>query len=145
MAGRPPKPVEQKRRAGNPGKRPLPSRTSLAVVPAVARPQAMSLGALDAFELVMERGVHWLGETDLPTLVLLRQVLEKRDQVEHTDLKLWIELTKTAHGLLAQCGFDPASRSKLGLAEVTAKSKLEKLRERRDRNSPEVGVEDDGG
>jgi len=135
--GRPPKPVEQKRKLGNPGKRALP-KGNLAVVPAAPRPEAMTLSAAEAFERVLDQGVHWLGATDLPTLVLLRQVLEKRDQVESTDLKMWVELTKTAHSLLAQCGFDPASRSKLGLAEVKAMSKMEQLRAARNQRAAEV-------
>jgi hypothetical protein len=116
----------------------LPSG-NLAVVPATPRPEAMQLSALDAFEAVLEQGVHWLGATDLPTLVLLRQVLEKRDAVEAHDLRMWVELTKTAHQLLAQCGFDPASRSKLGLAEVKAMSKMEMLRAARDKHTAEMG------
>lgn len=136
--GRPPKPVEQHKRTGTF----RPDRHgSLAVVAQVERHEAFQPGsALDVLEAVLDRGVAWLGSTDAPTLVLLRQVLEKRDLVESTDLKQWIELTKLAHQLLAQCGFDPASRSRLGLAEVSAKSKLEKLRERR--QAP-VGQQDD--
>jgi hypothetical protein len=124
----------------------LPSVGSMALVPQMDRhPAFQGTSAPEILERVLDQGVAWLGQTDLPTIVLLRQVLEKRDQVEATDLKMWVELTKTAHQLMAQCGFDPASRSKLGLAEVSAKSKLEKLRERRDSNTAPVGDSDQPG
>lgn len=135
--GRPPKPIEQKRRLGNPGKRALPKKSSLVLVPAVPRHEAIELSAADAFERVLEQGVHWLAATDLPTLALLREVLERREEIAH-DVSKWVELTKLAHSLLAQCGFDPAARAKLGLAEVRAMSKMEQLRAARERRTAEV-------
>lgn len=127
--GRPPKPTEQKRKLGNPGRRQLPSG-SLAVVPVQSRHLGMELSALEAVEMVLDEGVVWLGQSDVPTIVALREVLAKREQIESTDLKLWIELTKAATSLMSQLGFDPTARARLGLAEIKAASKLDQLKGR---------------
>jgi hypothetical protein len=136
-AGRPPKPLEQKRRTGNPGKRPLPG-SSLAVVAAVS-PEPAFLDPFEVMVSVLEQGAPWLAATDATKLAMLRETLEERSvvraQVMETgspDLRKALrELDKQAASLLSECGFDPAARSRLGLAEVKAASKLEELRAKR--------------
>ena len=150
-AGRPPKPVEQKRRTGNPGKRALPSSGSLAVVPAV-EPAPLERPAAEIFGQVLSDGVHWLAVTDSPTLVILREQLEEREVLraivlEHgraDDRKALRDLEKAIRESLSACGFDPAARTRLGLAEVKAKSKLEEIRDRQHRRAAEVANPDNG-
>jgi hypothetical protein len=132
--GRPPKPTEEKRRLGNPGGRALtPAGAELAVVPPLPATLADQTPA-EALEKVMQRGVHWLAETDGPAVALLRELLEERGELKAAidagvgDRKALRDVDKQAIALLAQLGFDPASRSRLGLAEVKAASKLEGIR-----------------
>lgn len=135
--GRPPKPAEQKRRTGNPGGRALPAVASLAVVPAMDA--APELDAAATVAAVLAEGVHWIAQTDAPSVVMLKELLEERvmlrDQVMSLPFckdrsKALRDLDKAVSERLSALGFDPAARSRLGLAEVRAKSKLEELRER---------------
>ena len=62
-AGRKPKPSEQKRRTGNPGKRALtPTAELVAVAPVDAA--AVELTPLAALERSLLAGRHWLAESD---------------------------------------------------------------------------------
>jgi len=136
--GRPPKPVEQKRKTGTlrPGRTPG-GGAALAAVPAVQLeptemdPHASMLSVLDA-------GAPWLASTDAPKLSLLRESLEERAVVRElvmagggkemrTALR---ELDKQIQSLMSELGFDPAARARLGLAEVTAASRLSQIRDR---------------
>jgi hypothetical protein len=144
--GRPPKPVEEKRRLGNPGKRALPTSGALAIVEPIGKTMA-DWSALDAFDQVMSDGVNWLARTDAPTLALLREMLEERQVLRAAvlagagDRRQLRELDKQIAERLSALGFDPAARSRLGLAEVKRVSKLEELR----RVASPVVNENDGG
>ena len=132
--GRPPKPVEQHRKSGT--FRADRHGAALAVVPPVdALPHEVS--AADAFAQVMADGVAWLARTDAPALALLRSLLEEREELRASATagstearKALRDVDKLIVGLLSQLGFDPASRARLGLAEVKAKSVLESLRDK---------------
>jgi hypothetical protein len=144
--GRPPKPIEQKRRTGNPGKRPLPASGSLAVVPAVAAADH-ELSVDEALDRVLGAGVHWLARTDGPTIALLRDAVEDYAQLRGTPgvpPKEVREARAQVMALLSQLGFDPTSRSRLGLAEVKAQSKLEEIRARRGQQTEVVDGNVDG-
>lgn len=129
-AGRPPKPVEQKRRLGNPGKRPLPSK--LAAVPAL-NSRWENRSVTNAIEAVLEQGSTWLATTDEPVIAALRDASEDYERLRNNNgsgkdiREARLEVTR----LLSTLGFDPTSRSKLGLAEVKAASTLDKLRAKR--------------
>ena len=125
VKGRPPKPIEQKRRTGNPGGRPLPS--NLAVVPA-ADADGWELSVGDALARVLEAGVPWLASTDNPTLSLLADAIETHERAKHGSVRDQIAAQENVAKLLAQLGFDPTARSRLGLAEVRTRSKLESLK-----------------
>lgn len=151
-SGPPPKPIEQKRALGNPGKRALPGGAALAVVAPVERTMA-DQSPLSAFDLVLHRGVSWLAETDAPSLALLRSLLEEREPLREQAFagssearKSLRDLDKQITPLLSQLGFDPAARSRLGLAEVKAASKLEGIRASQDRRmAPQVANQDNAG
>jgi hypothetical protein len=94
-------------------------------------PHASMLSVLDA-------GAPWLASTDSPKLSLLRESLEERQVVRdlvmagggkemRTALR---DLDKQIQSLMSELGFDPAARARLGLAEVTAASKLSQIRGR---------------
>jgi hypothetical protein len=87
----------------------------------------------------MFAGRVWLAATDSTALALLRESLEERAVVrdlvmatQSTDARKALrDLDKQIIGQLSLLGFDPAARSRLGLAEVKAASTLEKLRQSR--------------
>ena len=132
--GRTPEPVESKRKRGS---RWVPSET----LPAVGRVDAAAVmdgDTLSAFQDMLERGVDWLADTDQAALVLLREHLEivslfkQRMSLVGADpeqMRAWNNAVDRTSKLLSRLGFDPASRSALGLAEVHRVSKLEELRQ----------------
>jgi hypothetical protein len=90
-----------------------------------------------ALSLLLAEGVAWLGRTDAPALALLRSMLQEREGLHaaalagstgaRTHLRA---LDKQVIGLLTDLGFTPTARSRLGLAEVKAASKLDEFRAR---------------
>ena len=142
QVGRPPKPIEQKRRLGNPGKRPLPAAGSLALVPADSD-AIDDLGPLG--RALIEAGAGaWLSKADQAALIPL---LEKTWDEYETLRARWIasdfsnetvmKRLGKVEDVLTRClslaGLTPVDRSRLGVAEVKARSKLEELMERRAR------------
>ncbi len=131
--GRPPKPIEQKRLTGNPGKRALPARTQLAAVPTIA-PADHEHPLEHVVDRVLSEGVAWIGATDAPKVALLREVVARyadaRD-LPSTPARDILAYVKTINELLSDLGFDPSARSRLGLAEVKTLSAAEKIIARR--------------
>ncbi len=131
--GRPPKPIEQHKRAGT--FRADRHGASLAVV-AAAPLEPPELPPLETMESVLTAGRAWLASTDSVSVAMLRESLEERADLRlavqqgHGDRKALRELDKQIIGQLSALGFDPAARSRLGLAEVKAASKIEELRAR---------------
>lgn len=121
-----PMPIEQKRLLGNPGKRDL---TTLTVVEPLDTTM-VSQSPLAALKRVMEAGVAWLADTDAPAVALLYSMLEDREAFTRSGLRD-DKLDKQIMELFAALGFTPGARSRLGLAEVKAVSKLEQLRQAR--------------
>jgi P27 family predicted phage terminase small subunit len=149
--GRPPTPTERKRRLGNPGKRALPDAANVVPLPAVAddAPDQLGPAGKAVWELVTQEA-KWLAESDRPTLVMLCEKFDRRqdfmvrlesaDPVLYTDKgyaypnplvgmlsTLETELAK----LLGALGLTPADRTRLGVAEVKKQSNLEKLLQQR--------------
>lgn len=131
--GRPPKPIEQKRRTGNPGKRRLPSGAELVALPAIQR-EAVDLRADELLDEILAEGVPWLSRLDGPALSILRERLEERQGLRDAvlagtgDRRALRELERQITESLSALGFDPVARARLGLAEVKARSKLEAIR-----------------
>lgn len=130
-------PVERKRALGNPGKRALPP-SNMAAVAAVAS-EPFDLDPVEVLESVIFAGRVWLAATDSVALSMLRESIEERQSLRsvviatqsETARKALRDLDKQIIGQLSLLGFDPAARSRLGLAEVKAASTLEKLRKSR--------------
>ena len=134
----PAKPVELKRALGNPGQRKLPDEASVHTVQggyvAPLRPLAEAGAQLweDTF-----RYAPWIARTDAVLLQLVCEQVDRREQMRELMVGLgpddW-HMFKQLNDVEAQIvsnfgklGFSPDSRSRLGLAEVKAQSKLEEL------------------
>jgi len=142
-AGRPAKPTEIKRKLGNPGKRPLPDVGVVHIleqssfVPVPSRP-LLKYG-LEFWDKVWGSGLTWISaNTDAELLLMTCELVDERwnlrvrvmqsnDWRERRALR---ELDDRIIRNLSLLGFTPADRSKLGVAEVKAISKMEALKRR---------------
>ena len=144
-AGRPSKPTEIKRKLGNPGRRPLPETSVVQYleqtvsVPDPARP-LLKYGR-EFWDKVWGSGLSWISaNTDAELLLMTCELVDERwnlrvrvmqsnDWRERRALR---ELDDRIIRNLSLLGFTPADRSKLGVAEVKAISKMEALKRRAD-------------
>lgn len=137
-AGRPSKPIEQKRMLGNPGKRPLPSN-AMALPMAVQTPEPhrplLKYGQ-ELWDKIWDAGVNWISpNTDIELLMMTCEMVDERwnlrvkvMQTDDARLRRGLrELDRLIVSNLSLLGFTPADRSKLGVAEVKAQTKLEEL------------------
>ena len=140
-AGRPAKPLEQKRLLGNPGKRALPESGSLQILPAIREIPEPSRPLLkygrELWDKVWEQGLNWISpNTDSELLLMTCEMIDERwnlrvkvmqgdDSRQRRGLR---ELDRQIVSNLSLLGFTPSDRSRLGVAEVKAVSKLEALR-----------------
>ena len=141
-AGRPSKPIEQKRLLGNPGKRAMPSNT-LALpmateTPVPARP-LLKYGQ-QLWDKVWDAGVNWISpNTDIELLLMTCEMVDERwnlrikvMQTDDSTMRKGLrDLDRQLVTNLSLMGFSPSDRSRLGVAEVKAQSKLEELMERK--------------
>jgi hypothetical protein len=148
----PAKPIEMKRKLGNPGKRAMPGEGSLMEIEGGWREPLRPLGdaGMQLWHEVFEVGGLWISSrTDVQLLQMVCELLDRREILREefladpTERKVNMSLLETEKLIqtsLSLLGFTPSDRSKLGLAEVKAKSKLEELMERR-ANRDEYGAE----
>ena len=148
----PAKPLEVKRALGNPGKRPLPDSIDTVSLPAgrVEPHQPLAWAGQLLWDRVFNVGKTWISpQTDVELLLLTckqldRQVVLESQFVERPDdyhvhrqlLDLEAQIVRNL-GLL---GLTVDSRSKLGLAEIKAESKMEQLRRRQQERAEVVEV-----
>lgn len=143
--GRPPKPVEQKRMLGNPGKRPLPSGDGVVVLERASEtpepPRELGVAGSALWNRVWERGISWISpDVDIELLVMTCESMDERADLmrvvmsegESRDRRALRALNSEIVSNLSLLGFTPADRSRLGVAEVKARSKLEELLARSD-------------
>jgi len=140
QAGRPTKPIEQKRLLVNPGKRALPDESSVMLIPMATSTPEPSRPLLkygqELWDKVWDTGINWISpNTDTELLLMtcemiderwnLRvQVMTKNDPKDRRGLR---ELDRAIVSNLSLLGFSPSDRSRLGIAEVKKLSKLEEL------------------
>lgn len=147
-AGRPAKPTEIKRKLGNPGRRPLPDTSvvqylePITFVPDPSRP-LLKYGK-EFWDKVWGSGLSWISaNTDAELLLMTCELVDERwnlrvrvmqsnDWRERRALR---ELDDRIIRNLSLLGFTPADRSKLGVAEVKAISKMEQLKRRANERS----------
>jgi hypothetical protein len=144
-AGRPAKPIEQKRALGNPGKRALPKTGEVVVleqtgdIPEPPRP-LLKYGQ-ELWDRVWSMGATWVSQkSDLELLVMTCEMIDERwnlrvkvmqsdDAAMRRGLR---ELDRQIVSNLSLLGFTPSDRARLGVAEVKVRSKLEELMAKRD-------------
>lgn len=140
-AGRPSKPIEQKRLLGNPGKRALPNNT-IAIPMAQGTPEPhrplLKYGQ-ELWDKVWETGATWISpNTDTELLLMTCEMIDERwnlrvkvMQTDDAKMRRGLrELDRQIVSNLSLLGFSPSDRSRLGVAEIKAKSKLQELMER---------------
>ena len=143
-AGRPSKPIEQKRLLGNPGKRAMPDENSVVLLQQVEEtpepPRPLLKYGHDLWDRVWGMGATWVSDrTDLELLTMTCEMVDERwnlrvkvMQTDDATMRRGLrELDRQIVSNLSLLGFTPSDRSRLGVAEVKAKSKLEELMERR--------------
>ena len=147
MPGPPPKPLEVKRRTGNPGKRPLPDRASTAPLPGVIDagvpepPRALRAAGKAMWGRIWSAGAVWLAVlVDADMVLLLCEQIDERQALRRNVLRYGGRFDRAAlraldkqivHGL-SVLGFTPTDRVRIGVAEVKVESALAKLRRERD-------------
>ena len=139
----PPKPTEQKRLIGNPGKRPLPVQAEMIMLPAgrVSPLRPLEYAGLQLWDSVFQVGDLWISSrTDVHLLQMTAEQLDRRESlrealvenpIDNTVLMRLSELEKSIAGNLGLLGFTPSDRARLGLAEVKKESKIDELRARK--------------
>lgn len=143
--GRPPKPIEQKRLLGNPGRRPLPKQGELQILPGIAEIPEPSRPLLkygrELWDKVWEQGLNWISpNTDSELLLMTCEMIDERwnlrvKVMQSDDARLrrgLRELDRLIIQNLSLLGFTPADRTRLGVAEVKAMSKLDALMARKE-------------
>jgi hypothetical protein len=139
-AGRPTKPIEQKRLIGNPGKRALPEQSAIMLIPQATKTPEPARPLLkygqELWDRVWESGINWISpNTDLEILLMTCELIDERWNLRvrvmtdnnPKDRRGLRELDKQIVSNLGLLGFTPSDRSRLGVAEVKKMSKLESL------------------
>jgi phage terminase small subunit len=144
-AGRPPKPIEQKRKTGrtpstDSGGRKLPEIATVTVLPMATSvpepPTDLGLEGRDLWEKTWNTAITWLSPiSDMKQVesacrladdvALARQVYRTTRDV--ADGKLLVSFSDALQKSLTVLGFNPVSRSQLGVAEVRRATALEEL------------------
>jgi hypothetical protein len=143
-AGRPSKPIEQKRMLGNPGKRPLPNQNEIVLIDGVAQIPEPSRPLLkygrEFWDKIWSMGSTWISaKSDSELLLMTCEMIDERwnlrvkvMQTDEPRLRRGLrELDRQIVSNLSLLGFTPSDRSRLGIAEVKAVSKLEELKLRK--------------
>jgi len=141
----PPKPIEQKRLTGNPGKRAMPKDGQLVVMPQVENPKPLRpLGDTGTafWDEAWGKGQLWLGRTDKWLVQLTAEMLDEREALREAvmanadaedswrDRRQLRDLERSIVSNLSLLAWTPVDRSRYGLAEVKAKSKLAEFMEK---------------
>jgi len=142
----PPKPIEVKRKLGNPGQRALPDTSETILIEPISdlpEPHRQLFDAgLELWNRTWSMGQLWISpKTDIELLLMTCEMLDERVRLRAyvwnnpeawRERKALRELEKNITNSLSLLGVTPTDRSRLGVAEVKAKSKLEELRAKRD-------------
>jgi len=132
-SGRRPKPTEQKRRLGNPGKRALPSQVAEVIVGAFAPeemepPRTLGRFGRALWDQVWQGGAAWLKRSLDTELVLMacemtdERIILRAAVLQHPEdwrkRRALRDLDKQLQSLLGQLGFSPTDRGTLGIGEI---------------------------
>lgn len=155
--GRPAKPVELHRLAGNPSNKQLPDAPApgegLDGITTIPTPPELGQAGLDLWYHTWTAGRTWLAvESDRTIITLLCNAQDEAEEIRtklmtgeidrfyitangqmvtHPLVTQLATLRTQMTGWLAALGFSPADRSRLGLAEVRVRDELDELQRRR--------------
>ena len=131
-------PIEMKRKLGDPGKRGLPDiNETFSVNGGYIEPHAeLGEAGMKLWDRVFSQGQTWVSHTDVEALMIVCKQLDRQVMMEaqlkadpsdfHIARQL-LELEKAIMSGLGLMGFTVDARSRLGLAEIKAKSMYEQL------------------
>ena len=141
----PPRPIEAKRRTGNPGKRALPDPSKVITLPAAdgipdpLRP--LQVEGRRMWDRIWSRGAVWLSPaSDAEVVQMLAEAMDERMVLREAvmsgdhdwrDRIALRSLDDQIKSLLSSLGFTPTDRARLGVAEVRQMSKLDAMRARK--------------
>lgn len=138
----PAKPIEQKRLLGNPGKRAMPQPAEYIEGGYIEPLRNLEEAGMQLWQSAMTTGQQWIARnSDTQLLQLTCEQMDRRSYLinywrnDPTDKNLLMrlaEIEKSIASNLSLLGFTPTDRSRLGLAEIKAKSKLQELLEKND-------------
>jgi len=142
--GRPPKPAELKRITGNPGKRALPELAAVTPLPMATKipdpPVDLGVEGKRAWDNCWSLAITWLSpDSDLQAITNVCRLADDLQAartkfhatLDNGDGRLVATLSKSFTDALTSLGFDPVSRSRLGVAEVKRVSALDQLIQQR--------------
>lgn len=142
----PPVPTERKRRTGNPGKRALPALATVTrLQPAAGIPEPLRpLGqeGTRMWDRIWSSGGSWIAPTtDIELVQLACEAMDERVSLRVVVLRGsdWRDRValRTIEGdlrnMLSALGLTPTDRSRLGVAEVRQKSRLQELQDKQAR------------
>jgi len=154
-AGRPPKPNEIKRLMGNPGGRPLPDLNVITHLPMAKEiptpPENLKDSGLDLWNRAWGVAITWLSPvSDIEAIKNSCHLADANEaardrymiSTEPADAKAYVAINKAYTDSLTSLGFDPVSRSRLGVAEVRAATSIDKLLEKRQNRAKIIYEED---
>jgi len=134
------KPNELKRALGNPGRRPIPQPKEYVEGGYIEPMRDLQEAGNQLWEAAMKTGEQWIARnSDTQLLLLTCEQMDRRAVLTHlwrsnpADKNLLMrlaEIEKQITANLSLLGFTPTDRSRLGLAEIKAKSKLQELMEK---------------
>ena len=155
IAGRPPKPNEIKRLMGNPGGRPLPDLNTISHLPMAteipAPPENLNQSGLDLWNRAWGVAITWLSPvSDIEAIKNSCHLADANEaardrymiSTEPADAKAYVAINRAYTDSLTSLGFDPVSRSRLGVAEVRAATSIDKLLEKRQNRAKIIYEED---
>lgn len=130
--GRPPKPLEEKLRTGNPGRRPLPDRASLTILPGATEPpdppRRLLAPGREVWGRVWRNGATWIAKNiDIELLTCMCERFDERAIMRakalSTDGEPWHwralrALDAQITSDLVELSFTPAARARMMVAEV---------------------------
>jgi hypothetical protein len=134
----PGKPSEVKKKLGSRHYKPAEVVYALPEVAETPTPERPLLGSgRKLWERAWQLGRNWISDkSDVDLLLIVCEQLDERDALRAfvlENLEAWHErnalriIERDITTNLSLLGFNPTARTKLGVAEVTAKSKLEEL------------------
>jgi hypothetical protein len=140
---------------GNPGGRPLPDLNTISHLPMAkeipAPPENLNESGLHLWNRAWGVAITWLSPvSDIEAiknschLADANEAARERYMIstEPADAKAYVAINRAYTDSLTSLGFDPVSRSRLGVAEVRAATSIDKLLEKRQNRAKIIYEED---